>query len=48
MINMVNIKTWQKEHSHKVLRDKDFEIASNPNKDGYQRELVSMVYNFFW
>ena len=31
----------------KVLKDKAFKIASNPNWDGYQRELASMVYNFF-
>ena len=29
--------------SDKVLRDKTFEIASNPKYDGYQRGLVSMV-----
>ena len=33
--------------SDKVLRDKAFEIASNPKYDGYQRGLVSMVYKFF-
>ena len=31
----------------KVLRDKAYDIASNPEYDGYQRRLVSMVYNFF-
>ena len=31
----------------KVLRDKVFKIASNPKYDGYERELASMVYNFF-
>ena len=31
----------------KVLRDKVYDIASNPEYDGYQRGLVSMVYNFF-
>ena len=25
--------------SDKVFRDKSFEIARNPNNDGYQREL---------
>ena len=29
--------------SDKVLRDKAFEIASNPKYDGYQRGLASMV-----
>ena len=33
--------------SDKVLRDKAFEIASNPKYDGYQRGLASMVYKFF-
>ena len=31
----------------KFLRDKAYDIASNPKYDGYQRGLVSMVYNFF-
>ena len=33
--------------SDKVLRDKDFEIASNLKYDGYQRGLAFMVYKFF-
>ena len=33
--------------SDKVLRDKAFKIASDPKYNGYQRGLVSMVYNFF-
>ena len=33
--------------SGKVLRDKAYNIASNPEYDGYQRGLVSMVYKFF-
>ena len=33
--------------SDKVLRDKAFNIAKNPKDDGYQKRLVSMVYNFF-
>ena len=33
--------------SDKVLRDKAFEIASNPKYDGYQRRLASMVFKFF-
>ena len=33
--------------SHKVLRDKAYNIASNPEYDGYQRGLASMVYKFF-
>ena len=30
--------------SDKILKNKAFEIASNPKYDGYQRGLVSMVY----
>ena len=33
--------------SDKVLKDKAFKIASNTKYDGYQRELASMVYQFF-
>ena len=33
--------------SDKVLRDKAYNIASNPENDGYQSGLVSMVYKFF-
>ena len=32
-----------KNQSDKVLKDKAFRIANNPNYDGYQRELASMV-----
>ena len=32
--------------SDKVLRDKAFEIASDPKYDVYQRGLASMVYEF--
>ena len=31
----------------KFLRDKSYDIASNPEYDGYQRGLASMVYKFF-
>ena len=31
----------------KCLRDKAYDIASNPEYDGYQRVLASMVYKFF-
>ena len=30
----------------KVLREKAYNVTSNPKYDGYQRGLVSMVYNF--
>ena len=33
--------------SDKVLWDKTFNIAKNPNYDRYQRGLASMVYEFF-
>ena len=33
--------------SDKVLRDKAYIISSNPEYDGYQRGLASMVYKFF-
>ena len=33
--------------SDKVLRDKAFEIASDPRYEGYQRGLASTVYKFF-
>ena len=33
--------------SDKVLRDKAYDITSNPEYDGYQRGLVSMVYKVF-
>ena len=34
--------------SDKVLTDKAYNIASNPEYDGYQRSLASMVYKFFY
>ena len=33
--------------SDKFLRDKAYDIATNPEYDGYQRGLASMVYKFF-
>ena len=33
--------------SDKVLRDKAYDIASNPEYDGYQRGLASIVYKIF-
>ena len=33
--------------SDKVLKDKPFKIDNNPNYDGYQRGLTSMVHKFF-
>ena len=40
-----NIK--RRTFSHKVLRDKAFNIAKNHKYDQYQRGLTSMVYKFF-
>ena len=34
--------------SDKVLKDKAFKTANNPEYDRYQRGLASMVYNFFY
>ena len=34
--------------SDKVLRNKTFKIASDPEYDGYQRGLAYMVFKFFW
>ena len=31
--------------SDKILRDKAFNFAKNKTYNGYQRDLVSMVYN---
>ena len=36
-----------KTEADKVLRDKAYDIASNPKYDGSQRGLASMVYKFF-
>ena len=33
--------------SDKVLRDRAFNIARNPQYDGYQRVIASMVYKVF-
>ena len=43
-----DFKDWSRRTSaDKVLRDKAFNIAKDPKYDGYQRELVSIVYKFF-
>ena len=36
-----------KTEADKVLRDKAYDIASNPEYDGYQRGIASMVHKFF-
>ena len=33
--------------SDEILRDKTFNIGKNPNYDGYQRSLASMLYKLF-
>ena len=33
--------------SGKVLRDKAFSIAKNPEYNGYQKGLSSLIYKFF-
>ena len=33
--------------SDKVIHDKAFDLAKNPEYDGCQRGLASVVYNFF-
>ena len=33
--------------SDRILHNKAFNIAKNPNQDGYHRGLASMVYKFF-
>ena len=37
----------RRSQSDQVLKHKTFEIANNPKYDGYQRGLVSVVYQFF-
>ena len=38
--------TAKRTASDKILREKEFNISKNPNYDGYQRGLASMVYKF--
>ena len=44
---LLDIKKEYRTEADKVLRDKAYDIASNPKYDGYQRGLASMVYKFF-
>ena len=42
------MKRFNKKNSiRQILRDKAFEIASDPKYDGYQRGLASTGYKFF-
>ena len=47
VFNMIWLMATQSTQSDKVLKDKAFEVANNPEYDGYQRGLASMVYRFF-
>ena len=42
-----NKRFSKKTQSDKVLKDKAFNIASDPKYDSYQRGLASMVYKIF-
>ena len=42
-----NKRFSKRTQSDKVLKDKALEIASDPNYDGYQKWLASMIYKFF-
>ena len=42
-----DFKDLAKTASDKISCNKAFNIAKNPKHDGYQRDLASMVYNFF-
>ena len=43
---MVNIKIWLKKQNQ-IKCSKAFKIATNPNYDGYQRGLFSIIYKHF-
>ena len=48
--DMANVKSKdlvKRTQSHKVLRDKAFKSASDPNYGGYKKRLASMVYKVF-
>ena len=42
-----DFKDLKRTYSDKILGDKAFNIAENHKYDGYQRRLISTVYNFF-
>ena len=42
-----SIDLTKRTQSDKVLRNKAFKIAIDSKYNGYQRELASIVYNFF-
>ena len=46
--DLINLKDLiNRTKADKVLKDKAYKFASNPEYDGYQRGLASMVYKFF-
>ena len=47
LLMLIIIDLINRTEADKVLRDKAYDIASNPEHDGYQRGLASMVYKFF-
>ena len=47
MIWLMEKDLIKRTQSGKVLKDKAFKIANNPNYDGYQRGLDSMIYKFY-
>ena len=47
MANGKSKNLTKRTQSDKVLKDKAFQIASDPKYDGYQRGLPSMVFKFF-
>ena len=47
MANGKSKDSVKRTQSDKVLKDKVFNIASDPKHDGYQRGLASMVCKFF-
>ena len=42
-----DFKIFRKAFADKVLRDRSFNIANNPEYDGHERGFASMVYIFF-
>ena len=44
---MQNLHIINRTEADKVLRNKAYDLASNPKYDSYQRGLASMVYKFF-
>ena len=42
-----DFKIFRKVFADKVLRDRSFNIADNPEYDRYKRGFASMVYIFF-